>query len=74
MSMFGAYMTKCCDRQKHQLSCLSHLREGAQELHNKVQAESLVPQLEKELEEGRLKWAEFAKECVVWIVKVKKVW
>ena len=32
-----------------------------------------MPQLEKELEEAQLKWADLAKELVVRIAKVKKV-
>ena len=71
--MFGAYMAKYCDRWQHQLSRLSPLRASAHELYNKVQAESRVPQLEKNLEEARLKWADFAKETIIWISKVKKV-
>ena len=53
--MFSAYMAKYCDIWQHQLSRLSHLRKGARELYNKEQADSRVPQLEKDLEEARLK-------------------
>ena len=52
---------------------MSHLREGARELYNKVQANSRVRQLEKDLEEARLKWVDLAKERVVLTVEVKKV-
>ena len=55
MSMFGTYMLKYCDIRQHHLSRLSHLREGARELYNKVQADSRVSQLEKDLEEAQLK-------------------
>ena len=59
--MFSAYMAKYCDIWKHQLSGLSHLREGARELYNKVHADYRVPQLE----EARLKWVDLAKESAV---------
>ena len=62
MSMFGAYMEKYNDIQQHQLNRLSHLREGALELYNKVKIDSRVLQLEKDLEEARLKWVNLAKE------------
>ena len=42
-------------------------------MYNKVQAYSRVPQLEKGLLEARLKWADMAKELVVFSAKVKKV-
>ena len=42
-------------------------------LYNKVQVESRVPKLEKDLEEARLKWAELSKERTAWVVDVKKV-
>ena len=32
-----------------------------------------MPQLEKELEEARLKWTESSKDSVVWTAEVKKV-
>ena len=56
MSIFGAYMAKYYDRWQYQLSCLSHLRKGALEIYKKVQADSRVPRLEKDLEEAWLKW------------------
>ena len=49
------------------------MQESARELYNKVQVESRVPQLEKDLEEAGLKWADLAKEPIVWTTKVKKV-
>ena len=55
-------MAKYCDARQHQLNCLSHMREEARDMYIKVQAESWVPQLEKELEEARLKLDELAKE------------
>ena len=73
MSMFSAYMVKYNDIRQHQLSCLPYLRERAQELYNKVQANSRVPQLEKDLEEAWLNWVDLAKEHIVLIVEVKKV-
>ena len=48
-------------------------REGARELYNKVQTDSLVPQLEKDLKEARLKWVDLAKECAFWTADVRKV-
>ena len=42
-------------------------------MYDKVQADSRVPQLEKELEEARLKWADLAKECLALALEVKKV-
>ena len=74
MSMFGAYMEKYCDGRQHQLSRLSHLREGARELYNKVQAESRVSHLEKDSENALPKWAKLAKKRVVQTAQVKKVW
>ena len=61
MSIFGAYMVKHYDARQHQLSLLSHLREGARDMYMIVQEKSQVPQLEKELEEVLLKLAELAK-------------
>ena len=52
MSMFGSYMVKYCDIRQHQLSPLSHLKEGAREMYNKVQEDSQVPHLDKDLEEA----------------------
>ena len=73
MSIFGAYMAKYCDARQHQLSYLCHMREGAQDMYMKVQAESRVPQLEKELAEARLKLDELAKEHHVLAAQAKKV-
>ena len=73
MSMFDAYMAKYNDIEQHQLSRLSHLREGARELYNMVQTSFRVPQLEKNLEEAWLKWADLANEHAVWTAKVRKV-
>ena len=42
-------------------------------MYNKVQADSRVPQLEKDLEEARLKWTDLAKERVALTSEVKKV-
>ena len=66
-------MVKYSDLRQHQLIHLSHLREGTQELYNKVQANSRVPKMEKDLEEALLKWADLAKELIVLTVEVKKV-
>ena len=66
-------MAKYYDIRQHQLSHLSHLREGAQELYNKGHIDSRVPRLEKDLEQARLKWANMAKQHVVWIAEVRKV-
>ena len=49
------------------------MRDGAREMNNKVQADSRVPQLEKDLEEAWLKWVDLAKECTALTVEVKKV-
>ena len=49
MSIFGAYMAKYFYRQRHQLSRLSHFREGSRALYNKVLVESRVLELEKAL-------------------------
>ena len=73
MSIFGAYMAKYCDTRQHQLSCLSRMREWAREMYSKVQADSRVPQLEKDLEKDRLKWADLAKERAALSAEVKKV-
>ena len=73
MSIFGAYMAKYFDIRQHQLSRLSHMREEAQEMYSKVQADSRVPQMEKDLEEARLKWVDLAKERVALAAEVKKV-
>ena len=35
-------------------------------MYNKVPADSQVPQLEKALEEARMKWANLAKERAAW--------
>ena len=71
--MFSSYMAKYNDIQQHQLSCLSHLRERAQELYNKVQANSWVPQLKKDLEKARLKWIDLAQERIFFTAEVKTV-
>ena len=42
-------------------------------MHSKVQEDSRVPQLEKDLEEAWQKWADLAKERVDLAVEVKKV-
>ena len=42
-------------------------------MYDKVQADSWVSQLEKELEEARLKWANLTKEPLTLATKVKKV-
>ena len=73
MSIFGAYMAKYCEVWQHQLSRLSLMREGVHDMYMKVQAESRVPQLEKELEEARLKLVELAKECHVLVAQAQKV-
>ena len=49
------------------------MREGTQKIYSKVKADSRVPQLEKDLEEARLKWVDLAKERVVLVAEVKKV-
>ena len=66
-------MEKYCDTRQHQLSRLSNLREGAKEMYSKVQVDSRVPQLEKDLKEARLKWVDLAKELADLVVEVKKV-
>ena len=66
-------MAKYCDAWQYQLRRLSHLREGTREMYSKVQVDSWVPQLEKDLEEARLKRVDLAKEQAVLVVKVKKV-
>ena len=73
MSIFGAYVAKYCNAGQYQLSHLSYLREGALEMYKKVRADSRVPQLEKDLEEAWLKWANLAKEHAALAVKVKQV-
>ena len=45
----------------------------SREMYNKVQADSRVPQLEKNLEKDRLKWADLAKERAALSAEVKKV-
>ena len=62
MSIFDTYMAKYCDSYQHHLSHLSHMREGAWEMYSKAQAESRVPQLEKDLMEARLKLVDLAKD------------
>ena len=42
-------------------------------MYNKVQADSRVPQLEKDLEEALLKWTDLAKERAALTSEVKKV-
>ena len=42
-------------------------------MYSKVKADSQVPQLEKNLEEARLKWADLSRERDDLVVKVKKV-
>ena len=42
-------------------------------MYKKVQADSWVPHMEKDLEEARLKWVDVAKEHVVLAIKVKQV-
>ena len=59
--------------QQHQLGHLSHIRDMVQEMYNKVQADSRVPQLEKDLKEARLKWVNLTRECAALTAKVKKV-
>ena len=66
-------MKKYCDARQHQLSRLSHLREGAHEMYSKVQTDSRVPQLEKDLEQAQLKWADLAKERADLAAEVKNV-
>ena len=66
-------MEKYCDTRQHQLSRLSNLREGTKEMYSKVQVDSRVPLLEKDLEEARLKWVDLAKELADLVVEVKKV-
>ena len=72
MSMFDVYIAKYYDIRQHQLSRLSHLREGTREMYSKLQEDSRVPQLDKDLEEARLKWVNLAKEHVVLTDEVKK--
>ena len=73
MSIFGAYMAKYCDAQQNQLRCLSHMRDEAGGMYCKVHADSRVPQLEKDLEEARQKWADLAKESAASVAEVKQV-
>ena len=42
-------------------------------MYSKVQADSRVPQLEKELEEARLKWVDLSREQVDLAAEVKKL-
>ena len=42
-------------------------------MYNKVQADSQVSQLEKQLEEAQLKWVDLAKELLALAPEVKKV-
>ena len=73
MSIFYAYMAKHCNSWQHQLSRLSHLREGAREMYSKVQADSRVTRLENDLDKARLKWVDLAKESADLVAEVKKV-
>ena len=47
------------------------MQEDAREMYGKVQANSWVPHLEKDLEEAWLKWANLAKEWAALAVEVK---
>ena len=49
------------------------MRDGAREMYNKVQADSRVPQLEKDLKEAWLKWVDLTEECTALTTEVKKV-
>ena len=73
MSIFSAYMAKYCDTRQHKLNRLSHLRERAQDMYSKVQVDSQIPQLDKDLEEAQLKWTNLAKERADLVAEVKKV-
>ena len=61
MSTFKACITKYYDVRQHQLSRLSHLRDGARELYFKAQDEAKAPTLEKEVAELGQKLAEVTK-------------
>ena len=54
MSVFGVYMAKYYDMRQHQFRHLSHLCEVAWALYKKVQVESWVFVLEKELEKAHI--------------------
>ena len=66
-------MAKYCDAQQHQLSQLSHLWDGAQELYSKVQDEGKVLALEREVAELRQKLAEVTRAHDVLGHQIKKV-
>ena len=51
-------MAKYCDVRQHQLGRLSHLWDGARELHSKAQVEAKAPALEREVAELLQKLAE----------------
>ena len=42
-------------------------------MYNKVQVDSRVPQLEKDLEESRLKWVDLVKERAALAIEVRQV-
>ena len=73
MSIFSACMGKYYDARQHQLNCLIHLRERAQEMYSIVQADSQVPKLENYLEEARLKWVNIVQEHAALAVEVRQV-
>ena len=66
-------MAKYCDVRQHQLSCLSHLRDGARELSTKVQTESHVQQLEAIVSDLRTKLSEVTRTCDALGNQAKKV-
>ena len=61
----------CVSRQIH-FSQLFALRETARTLYGKVQEESRVPELERELEKVRTKWSMLVKEHATRIANTKK--
>ena len=73
MSTFGACMAKYCDVQQHQLSWLSHLWDGARELHSKAQVEAKAPALEREVAELCQKLAEATRARDVLGNQIRKI-
>ena len=73
MSVFWACMAKYCDPWQYQLSRLSHLQDGAQDLYSKAQAESRIPDLENEVFELLQKLFEASKAREVLRNQIKKI-
>ena len=73
MSTFGAYMAKYYDVRQHQLSRLSHLRDGVQELYSKAQDEAKALALERKVAKLRQKLAEVTRARDVLRHQIKNV-